>query len=81
MRFLPIFLPNGAPDLWKPLTAGRGNEWQLSSILEPLQALKRGDVSVILSRAVAHLAGFVMPGRGDGFLAYNIPGRPVLDFA
>lgn len=40
LRFLPIFLPNGAPELWKPLASGRGNEWQLSSILEPLKALK-----------------------------------------
>lgn len=39
-RFLPIFLPNGAPDLWQPLAAGRGNDWRLSSVLEPFGALK-----------------------------------------
>lgn len=40
LRFLPIFLPNGAPELWKPPRAGRGAEWQLSSVLEPLKDLK-----------------------------------------
>lgn len=39
-RFLPIFLPNGASDLWKPMTAGVGNAWTLSSVLDPLAPLK-----------------------------------------
>ena len=39
-RFLPIFLPNGAPELWKPLLAGSGAAWQLSSVLEALTPLK-----------------------------------------
>lgn len=46
IRFLPIFLPNGAPELWKPPSAGRGAEWELSSVLEPLKALK-AQVTVI----------------------------------
>jgi len=40
-RFLPIYLPNGAPDLWRPQNAGTGDDWNLSSILEPFgQSLK-----------------------------------------
>jgi hypothetical protein len=39
-RFLPIFLPNGAAELWKPINAGVGTGWQLSSVLEPLTSLK-----------------------------------------
>lgn len=39
-RFLPIFLPNGAPDFWQPLGAGQGEGWRLSSVLEPFGALK-----------------------------------------
>jgi Protein of unknown function (DUF1552) len=39
-RFVAIFLPNGAPDLWQPPAVGVGSAWQLSSVLEPLAALK-----------------------------------------
>jgi Protein of unknown function (DUF1552) len=39
-RFLPIFLPNGAPELWRPLAEGRGDAWRLSSLLEPFAGLK-----------------------------------------
>ncbi len=37
-RFLPIFLPNGAAEVWTP--GGAGGAWQLSSILEPFAELK-----------------------------------------
>ena len=40
VRYLPIFLPNGAPELWTPASSGAGAAWQLSSVLEPLTALK-----------------------------------------
>lgn len=40
VRYMPIFLPNGAPDIWMPQTSGVGASWQLSSVLEPLAALK-----------------------------------------
>jgi hypothetical protein len=40
LRFLPIYLPNGAPELWRPSAAGSGNSWALSSILSPLEPLK-----------------------------------------
>ena len=39
-RFVAIYLPNGAPDFFVPPAAGVGNAWQLSSILDPLAALK-----------------------------------------
>jgi hypothetical protein len=39
-RFLPIYLPNGAPDFWKPSQVGFGAAWTLSSVLEPLTPLK-----------------------------------------
>jgi len=39
-RFVAIYLPNGAPDLWRPSAAGAGSAWQLSSVLAPLAALK-----------------------------------------
>jgi hypothetical protein len=39
-RYLPIFLPNGAAEAWKPPTAGQGNAWQLSGVLQPLEAFK-----------------------------------------
>jgi Protein of unknown function (DUF1552) len=39
-RFLPIFLPNGASEIWAPATPGVGAAWQLSSVLAPLESLK-----------------------------------------
>ena len=46
-RFLPIFLPNGASDLWRPRVAGSGSAWQLSSILEPFGASLKPKLSVV----------------------------------
>jgi hypothetical protein len=39
-RFMPIYLPNGAAELWKPSATGAGAAWKLSSVLAPLEALK-----------------------------------------
>jgi hypothetical protein len=39
-RYLPIYLPNGAAEAWKPASTGTGAAWQLSSVLEPLAPLK-----------------------------------------
>jgi hypothetical protein len=39
-RYMPIYLPNGAAELWKPTNAGSAGAWQLSSVLQPLEALK-----------------------------------------
>jgi hypothetical protein len=46
-RFLPIFLPNGASDFWRPVNAGVGNAWQLSSVLEPFGASIKSKMNVI----------------------------------
>jgi hypothetical protein len=39
-RYMPIYLPNGAAELWKPTNQGIGAAWELSSVLQPLEALK-----------------------------------------
>lgn len=46
-RFLPIFLPNGASDFWRPASAGSGDEWRLSSVLEPFGASVKAKLSVV----------------------------------
>jgi hypothetical protein len=46
-RFLPIYLPNGAHELWRPAGSGSGDAWQLSSILEPFGASLKSKVSVV----------------------------------
>ena len=38
IRYMPIYLPNGAPDFWVP--NGTTSNWTLGSILDPLSALK-----------------------------------------
>src|SRR5687768_3990182 len=38
LRFLPVFLPNGASDFWTP--QGAGGAWSLSSVLDPFKDLK-----------------------------------------
>ena len=45
----------------------------------PLQAIARGEWRPVLANVTDALLAFVWPGRGDQFLAYNIPGRPVFD--
>ena len=46
-RFLPIYLPNGAHEYWRPATSGRGDAWQLSSILEPFGAALKPKLNVV----------------------------------
>jgi hypothetical protein len=46
-RFLPVYLPNGAHELWRPARAGRGSAWQLSPILEPFGASLKGKLNVL----------------------------------
>ena len=45
----------------------------------PLGAIREGNFIPILLNVRDALLAFVWPGFGDRFLAYNIPGRPVLD--
>jgi hypothetical protein len=46
-RFLPIFLPNGAPDFFRPTSAGSGEAWRLSSLLEPFDASLKAKLNVV----------------------------------
>src|SRR5882724_52908 len=46
-RFLPIYLPNGAHEFWLPASAGSGDAWQLSSILEPFGASLKAKLNVV----------------------------------
>jgi hypothetical protein len=39
-RYMPIFLPNGASENWKPTAMGVGAAWALSPVLEPFGMLK-----------------------------------------
>lgn len=39
-RFVPVYLPNGSAEFWRPAAAGSGAAWQLSPILEPFGTLK-----------------------------------------
>lgn len=39
-RYMPIFLPNGASENWKPTQVGVANAWALSPVLDPFAALK-----------------------------------------
>jgi 4-amino-4-deoxy-L-arabinose transferase-like glycosyltransferase len=51
---------------------------RLEMLDRPLQALWAGDPQPLLQNAAGALLAFVWPGQGDQFLAYNLPGRPVL---
>lgn len=54
-------------------------EQRLKMLDAPVDALRSGDVSLILTHVRDSIAAYFLPGRGDDFLAYNIPGRPVFD--
>ncbi|MEI2612565.1 MAG: hypothetical protein V9G20_28330 [Candidatus Promineifilaceae bacterium] len=54
-------------------------ETRLEMLDGTLQALREGDVLPLLRNIGRGLAAFIVPGFGDQFLAYNIPGRPVFD--
>jgi hypothetical protein len=46
-RFLPVYLPNGASDFWRPEAAGSGDAWRLSSVLEPFGASLKKKLTVV----------------------------------
>ncbi len=61
-----------APHLLDP------DAWQRSSSLAgPLTAALRGDLRPLLTNAVETLGTLSI--RGDSFVTYNLPGRPILD--
>lgn len=47
----------------------------------PIQQALAGDFGPMLDNISGALSALVWPGAGDSFLAYNIPGRPVLNLA
>jgi hypothetical protein len=68
-----------AAPLFAYLQAHPEAEQRLAMLNEPVQTLLAGDVSAMLSRVWSCVTGFFVPGAGDRFLAYNIPGRPIFD--
>jgi 4-amino-4-deoxy-L-arabinose transferase-like glycosyltransferase len=76
LAFLLLGLVIGAP-LFYHLAANPGVDQRLGDLWPTLGA-GTGLLSLIRT-ALAGLGGFVVPGGGDDFLAYNIPGRPCLD--
>ncbi len=54
-------------------------EQRIGMLSEPLVALQNGDSSPLLANARETLLAFFLPGHGDHFLAYTIPGKPLFD--
>ena len=46
LRYIPIFLPNGAAEMWNAQGQGAGAAWQLSGIMEPFAALKSKMIAI-----------------------------------
>ncbi len=61
-----------APHLLDPSSWGRTN-----TLSEPLRAALQGDLDPLLSNVVSALGTFSV--RGDSFVTYNLPGRPIFD--
>ena len=68
-----------AAPLFLYLRAHPEMQTRLDMLDGPLQAIAAGQWRPVLANAADALLAFVWPGRGDQFLAYNIPGRPVFD--
>ncbi len=68
-----------AAPLFLYLRAHPEMQTRLDMLDGPLQAITAGQWRPVLANAADALLAFVWPGRGDQFLAYNIPGRPVFD--
>jgi hypothetical protein len=54
-------------------------EQRIGMLSEPLAALRNGDASPLLANARETLLALFLPGHGDHFLAYTIPGKPLFD--
>ncbi|MBI5290858.1 MAG: hypothetical protein HY872_03160 [Chloroflexi bacterium] len=54
-------------------------EQRIGMLSQPLAALQTGDAAPLLTNARETLLALFLPGHGDTFLAYNIPGKPVFD--
>ena len=68
-----------AAPLFLYLRAHPEMQTRLDMLDGPLQAIAAGQWRPVLANTSDALLAFVWPGRGDQFLAYNIPGRPVFD--
>ena len=68
-----------AAPLFLYLRAHPEMQTRLDMLDGPLQAIAAGQWRPVLANVRDALLAFVWPGRGDQFLAYNIPGRPVFD--
>ena len=68
-----------AAPLFLYLAAHPATEARLAMLDAPLDALLAGDPGPVFTNAVDTLAALILPGAGDTFLAYNIPGRPIFD--
>lgn len=54
-------------------------EQRIGMLSEPLTALRNGDPSPIVTNARESILAFFLPGHGDHFLVYTIPGKPIFD--
>lgn len=54
-------------------------ETRLEMLDGTVQAVREGNFAPLIHNASRGAAAFFVPGFGDQFLAYNIPGRPVFD--
>lgn len=54
-------------------------EQRIGQLSEPISALWRGDPWRLVDNSREFLLALFLPGRGDPFLAYTIPGRPLFD--
>lgn len=52
-------------------------EQRIGMLSEPLAALQNGNPSPLLANARETLLAIFLPGHGDHFLAYTIPGKPL----
>jgi hypothetical protein len=70
-RFVAMTFPNGATtDFWKPHVVGRGGDWQLSPVLEPLGPVKTA-VSVLNNVGnYSPFGGHIEPSHANNFAAF-----------
>lgn len=87
-RFRKIWLPVGLGLLWAGLLSlpmfiylrqNPSAQTRLEMLDRSLQEMSLGNLGPIFSNAGEALLALIWPGFGDQFLAYNIPGQPVLD--
>jgi 4-amino-4-deoxy-L-arabinose transferase-like glycosyltransferase len=78
LAFLLTGLLLSAP-LFVYLALNPGVEQRFGDLWASLGGGPGRDITSVAATAVAGLAGLAVPGAGDQFLAYNIPGRPFLD--